>query len=38
MIELPIDSSDAFDYEDASKAKFSVANLIDMLQDEIRII
>jgi hypothetical protein len=24
FIELPIDSTDAFDYEDASKAKYSV--------------
>ena len=25
LIELPIDSTDAFDYEDASKAKYSVS-------------
>ena len=36
FIELDIDSTDAFDYEDASKAKFSVPQLISVLNDEIR--
>lgn len=35
-IELEIDSTDAFDYEDASKAKFSVPQLISILNEEIR--
>jgi len=28
LIELDIDSQDAFDYEDASKAKYSVDQLL----------
>lgn len=38
FIELEIDSMDAFDYEDASKAKYSVPQLISILSDEIRMI
>lgn len=38
LIELPIDSTDAFDYEDASKAKYSVPQLISILSEEIKII
>jgi regulator of sigma D len=36
FVELDIDSTDAFDYEDASKAKYSVPQLISILNDEIR--
>jgi hypothetical protein len=38
MIELKIDATDAFDYEDASKAKYSVPQLISILNEEIRFI
>jgi len=36
LIELDIDSMKAFDYEDASKAKYSVDQLTLKLQEEIR--
>jgi len=35
FIELPIDSWDAFDYENASNAKYSVADLKKMMKQEI---
>jgi len=38
LIELDIDSTAAFDYEDASKAKFSVEQLLQILQQEIRLL
>lgn len=38
LIELDIDSNEAFDYEDADKAKYSVNDLKSMLMNEIRII
>ena len=34
-IELPIDSWDAFDYENANNAKYSVADLRKMMKQEI---
>ena len=36
FIELDIDSTDAFDYEDASKAKYTVPALLAKLNEEIR--
>lgn len=36
LIELDIDSTDAFDYEDADNAKYSVEDLKAMLVQEIR--
>lgn len=36
LIELPIDALDAFDYENAENAKFTVEDLRNILADEIR--
>ena len=36
LIELPIDALDAFDYENAENAKFTVEDLRGILSDEIR--
>ena len=36
IIELPIDSIEAFDYENAEKAKYSVNDLREILIEEIR--
>ena len=36
FVKLDIDSADAFDYEDASKAKYSVPMLISVLNEEIK--
>lgn len=36
LIELPIDSLDAFDYENAENAKYTVENLREILSEEIR--
>lgn len=38
MIELDIDADEAFDYEDAEKAKYNVTDLKNMLENEIRLI
>jgi hypothetical protein len=38
LINLDIDSMDAFDYEDADNAKYSVADLKGFLSREIRLI
>lgn len=35
-IELLIDSSDAFDYEDLKNAKYSIDDLKDMLKEQIQ--
>ena len=35
LIELPIDSLDAFDYENAENAKYTVIDLRNILADEI---
>jgi hypothetical protein len=35
LIELPIDSLDAFDYENAENAKYTVNDLRNILADEI---
>ena len=37
IIELPIDSMDAFDYENAENAKYSVDDLRKILIDEIKV-
>ena len=36
LIELPIDALDAFDYENAENAKYTVENLREILSEEIR--
>ena len=35
IVELPIDSWDAFDYENANNAKYTVADLKKMMKQEI---
>jgi hypothetical protein len=37
LIELPIDALDAFDYENAENAKYTVQDLRNILADEILI-
>jgi len=38
LVELDIDSTDAFDYEDADNAKYLVEDLKRMLTNEIQLI